>query len=84
MKKPLIFALLLTCCTQMWSNNIRYTKNDSIIISEKLSLLSKKQNKETSTLLLEAAKLFLGTPYVGGTLDKQKEEKLTINARELD
>ena len=68
----------------MWSNSIRYTRNDSTAICEKLSQLNKKNSKQTSTLLLEAAKLFLGTPYVGGTLDKKKEERLTINASELD
>ena len=68
----------------MWSNCIRYTQNDSIAICKKLSQLNKKNSKQTSTLLLEAAKLFLGTPYVGGTLDKEKEERLTISARELD
>ena len=68
----------------MWGNSIRYTISDSIKICEKLAQLNKKNNKQTSTLLLEAAKLFLGTPYVGGTLDKEKEERLTINASELD
>ena len=84
MRKSLILITLLICCTQIWGNNIRYTKSDSIAICEKLSQLNKKNNKQTSILLLEAAKLFLGTPYVGGTLDKEKEERLTINAGELD
>ncbi len=82
MKRLLTLAILIVCCTQMWSNNIRYTKKDSIIICERLSQLYKE--KESTALLLKAAKLFLGTPYVGGTLDKEKEERLTINVRELD
>lgn len=68
----------------MWGNSIRYTQSDSIAICEKLSRLNKKNIKQTATLLLEAAKMFLETPYVGGTLDKEKEERLTINASELD
>ena len=84
MKKLLALAILLICCTQLWSNNIRYTQADSIKICEKLSQLHREKEKPLPTLLLSAAKLFIGTPYVGGTLDKEKEERLTINASELD
>jgi hypothetical protein len=84
MIKPLTLAMLLICCTQILGNNIHYTKNDSIVICKKLLQLNKKSSKQTSTLLLEAAKLFLGTPYIGSTLDKEKEERLIINAGALD
>lgn len=83
-KKLLTLAILLICCTQMWSNSIRYTQNDSIAICEKLAQLSKEKEKKPPALLLKAATLFIGAPYVGGTLDKEKDEKLTINAHELD
>ena len=84
MKKALTLAMLLICCTQMWGNNIRYTQGDSIKICEKLARLYKNREKNRATLLVEAAKLFIGTPYVGGTLDKEREERLTVNASELD
>ena len=84
MKKALTLAMLLICCTQMWGNNIRYTQGDSIKICEKLARLYKNREKKRATLLVEAAKLFIGTPYVGGTLDKEREERLTVNASELD
>ena len=84
MKKTLTLITLLICCTQLWSNNIRYTQADSIKICEKLSQLQREKEKTLPTLLLSAAKLFIGTPYVGGTLDKEKEERLTIKASELD
>ena len=84
MKKALTLAMLLICCTQMWGYNIRYTQSDSIKICEKLARLYKNREKNRATLLVEAAKLFIGTPYVGGTLDKEKEERLTVNASELD
>lgn len=35
-------------------------------------------------LVIEVGKLFLQTPYVGGTLDNSAEEKLVINLHELD
>lgn len=84
MKRVPTLVILLFCCTQMWSINARYTKSDSIKICEKLSLLYKEKNNKKATLLLNAAKLFIGTPYVGGTLDKEKKEQLTINTSGLD
>jgi hypothetical protein len=84
MKKALTLAMLLICCTQIWGNNIRYTQSDSIKICEKLARLYKNRGKGKATLLVEAARLFIGTPYVGGTLDKEREERLTVNANELD
>jgi len=35
-------------------------------------------------LIIEVGKLFLQTPYVGGTLDNSAEEKLVINLHQLD
>ena len=35
-------------------------------------------------LIIEVGKLFLQTPYVGGTLDQSVEEKLVINLHQLD
>lgn len=84
MKKALTLAMLLICCMQIWGNNIRYTQSDSIKICEKLAHLYKNREKNRATLLVEAARLFIGTPYVGGTLDKEREERLTVNANELD
>ena len=34
--------------------------------------------------IVEVAKMFMQTPYVGGTLDKNKKEQLVVNLRELD
>ena len=34
--------------------------------------------------MIEIAKMFMGTPYVGGTLEGNKEEQLVVNFRELD
>ena len=84
MKKALTLAMLLICCTQILGNNIRYTQSDSIKICEKLARLYKNRGKGKATLLVEAARLFIGTLYVGGTLDKEREERLTVNANELD
>ena len=37
-----------------------------------------------SELILRVARSFIGTPYVAHTLDRNKEEQLTVNLREMD
>lgn len=80
----LILAILLTISTQLHSRNIRYTADDSIKVVKMLQRLKPIRKSDTGKLLLEAGKLFLGTPYVGGTLDREKSEKLTVNISEVD
>ncbi len=80
----LTFAILLSLFTQLHSNEIRYTAGDSIKIERMLLRLKPFKAADSGKLLLEAGKLFLGTPYVGGTLDREKTERLTINISEVD
>lgn len=42
-----------------------------------------KQRKDVN-LMIYYGHRFLGTPYVGGTLDRNKKEELVINTREMD
>lgn len=42
------------------------------------------ENKAISEIVIEVARFFIGTPYVGHTLEKDSVEKLVINLRELD
>ena len=56
-------------------------------IYEKLIRFLDKQKTSTTfpdQLMLEIAKFFLGTPYVAGTLEKEKAEHLVVNLREYD
>lgn len=41
-------------------------------------------NKEPKSWMLWFGKKFLGVPYVGGTLDAAKQEKLVVNTSQLD
>ncbi len=82
--KFLLFAILFTLSTQLQSRNIRYTADDSIKVEKMLRRLKPMKKSKSGNLLLEAGKLFLGTPYAGGTLDREKEEKLTVNISEVD
>ena len=76
--------LLIFCATQLHSQEARYTREDSIKVCRMLDKLEKCSDKKTSELLVSAGTLFLGTPYAGGTLDKYKEEKPTIDIGEVD
>lgn len=65
------------------------TNADPIIPSRDSSLLIEKiQLARTGSTVAEktfkVAQSFLGTPYVLGCLDRTREEKLTVNLRELD
>ena len=39
---------------------------------------------ETATDVISVAKTFLGVPYVAGTLEKEGEERLVIDEKQLD
>lgn len=62
---------------------VNYQKKDSLrvvsLLKEASSLKSKPKN-----WMLWFGKKFVGVPYVGGTLDKAKREKLIVNTSELD
>ena len=77
--------LLLTLfATQLYGQEIRYTHTDSTKICHMLTQLEKSGSKKSSHLLVDAGTLLLGTPYVAGTLDREKDEKLTVNISEVD
>ena len=82
--KILIFAILLSLPALLHSREICYTAADSTKVVEMLNRLKPMQKRDCGKLLLEAGKLFLGTPYVGGTLDREKQERLTIDIDGVD
>lgn len=85
MKKTILFFTLAIYCIYLsCNNNIRYTVQDSIRITNILSDLSQKDITNPSQILLETAKIFINTPYAGNTLDKEKTECLTVNINEVD
>lgn len=66
------------------ADTIIYAKPDSILAENILSRFSSGQKEPTAQLIAEIGKTFLGTPYVGQTLENGTAEKLVINLRELD
>ncbi len=58
------------------------TQADSLLFIEKQKLASTGATKVARTLAV--AKSFMGAPYVHGCLDCYKDERLTVNLREMD
>jgi hypothetical protein len=65
-------------------NNCIFTPEDRRIAEERLKTFSSKSSLSIAELIPEIGYSFLGTPYVGATLENGLEEKLVINLRELD
>lgn len=61
-----------------------YQPEDRKIAEEKLKTFAAKSTLPISELIPEIGYSFLGTPYVGATLENGLEEKMVINLRELD
>lgn len=66
------------------STKIIVTEMDKAILQEKLGKFSKDRSLATGELILKIGRDFIGTPYVGNTLDTDPEENLIINLRGLD
>ena len=60
------------------------TEKDKVLLQEKFDQFSKDSNLSTGELVLKIGNDFMGTPYVGNTLDRSIEEDLVVNLRELD
>jgi hypothetical protein len=61
-------------------------KEDRRILEELIRFLEKKEPSVnfTGQLVIEIGRFFLGTPYVGGTLETIRAEQLIVNLREYD
>lgn len=84
MSKRIYILLLMasTWLTFLGQNIVDYTKEDSLVL---MSLLQRGHNAgEEGKQPLFFANLIQGTPYVSGTLDKNKNERLVLNMRSMD
>ena len=83
----LIFSAIWTTPvvrSQVLLKNCIFQPEDQRLVVEKLNSFSKEKNKPIADLVAQIGLSFLGTPYVGATLENGPEEKLVINLRELD
>jgi hypothetical protein len=65
------------------ADTVYCTQEDSIVFNNYLSFMENKADLPFDSIILETASFFLGTPYVGGTLEKEPEG-LAVNLREMD
>jgi hypothetical protein len=65
-------------------DTIIFNNQDRARFQDILSRFVDKQAELTAKLLIQIGKTFLGTPYVGQTLENGEEERLVVNLRELD
>lgn len=82
--KSYILTLILwlaAVCPAIHAKTV-YTRQDSLKVCALLS--ETRQKAKTTNWMLYFANKFIGTPYVGGTLDKGERENLIVNLRELD
>ena len=83
MKRFIFFVLGFAFCSTLIGNiqsPIFNNQSDDIAVFNRF--LQYSQNSDGS--LIHAARFFMDTPYVGGTLEGDDEERLRVNLRELD
>ena len=84
MKKFLVFLFFLVSTGSIFANNWKtdYLPDDSTKV---VSLLKKAATqKNIGNKMLYFARQLAGVPYVGKTLEKNKQEQLVVNLRQLD
>lgn len=80
----LLFLGALSINILVAAPKIIVTEKDKVLLQEKFDKFSKDSNLSTGELVLKIGNDFMGTPYVGNTLDRTIEEDLVVNLRELD
>lgn len=84
MSRIVLLTLLYLITLHCWGKgNVTFTTKDSARIVRLLTT-AKKLSPSPTSWTLYFARQFVGTPYVGGTLDRAREERLVINLPELD
>jgi len=86
-RKTFILALIISLSfirgTAMPADTLYFSPEDKTIYNQYISYIQKWSDKPRDTIIIRTALFFLGTPYVGHTLEKEPEG-LVINLRELD
>lgn len=80
--KILSFALLCLLSLTIYAGRLEDDRADSLRICQLLADGAKQP--KGANLMLYFGHQFMGTPYVGGTLDCNPTEQLVINTREMD
>jgi hypothetical protein len=79
-----VFTLNLFSLVAVGTPKIVVTEKDKVLLQEKLDKFAKDINLSVGELVLKVGNDFIGTPYVSNTLDRNLDENLVVNLRELD
>lgn len=82
MKKIIIAFALFLICSHALAQRLQYQRIDSLKVMRLLSA-GKKQSPDANMMLFFAREL-KELPYVAKTLDKNKDERLVVNLRQMD
>lgn len=78
------FLLLLMVWTLQIRAQVLCSSEDRCRIEQLLREASRMKARKAGSWMLYFGRKFVGVPYVGGTLDRTKEEQLIVNFSELD
>ncbi|MDR1919357.1 MAG: DUF1460 domain-containing protein [Tannerellaceae bacterium] len=83
LRHSLAVWLLIAPGAYAQTDTVYCTEADREVFNKYLGFMEEKARLPFDSLILETASFFLGTPYVGATLE-QEPEGLVVNLRELD
>lgn len=81
--KKLLFFLMFFCLTAS-AQKVDYTRADSQKVMSLFNKAKSLKQKNIANYMIFFARSFKGVPYVAKTLEKNKDEQLVVNLRELD
>lgn len=84
MLKYLLSLLLLLTATSLPAQRADYQKADSQKVMSLLQSAKSLKDKSVASYMLFFARQLKGVPYVAKTLEKNKDERLVVNLRQLD
>jgi len=79
-----VFILNLIGSVAIGAPRIVVTEKDKALLQEKFDQFSNDSSLSVGELVLRIGNDFMGTPYVGNTLDRTLDEDLVVNLHELD
>ena len=80
----LLFVVGITMSVNTFAQSSVNNDADKLIFQRYLTYIDSVGYNSKECLLQKTAEFFIGAPYAGGTLDKNKYEKLVLNLREFD
>lgn len=84
MKKLLLLLMFFSLSAISYSQKVDYTRADSQKVMALFQKAKSVKQKSIANYMIFFARSFKGIPYVAKTLEKNKDEELVVNLRELD